>query len=212
MWDENYESILIRVYVRAKVTEDSLRVHYIDQTDGSQDNAFYEYNIGVKEGTIFDPKFAWNATDKKLENNTVQNTIGVTQTVQWDLAKMTEISAQYRYSKYKCVDAKRSKDGKDVYIYYVFEYSHSFVVDYGLPLHITSTDLGLETTDWTKSEISKALYGTAQLDKINHAIVYTPTKVMLGAENLTLTLTSVDNEGKKTFATHTINIYPATTV
>lgn len=212
MWDQNYESILIRVYVRAKVTEDSLRVHYIDQTDGSQDNAFYEYNIGVKEGTIFDPKFAWNATEKKLENNTVTNIKGVTQTVQWDLAKMTEISAQYRYSKYKCVDAKRSKDGKDVYIYYVFEYSHSFVVDYGLPLNITSTDLGLETTDWTESEISKALYGTAELDKKNHAIVYTPTKVMLGAENLTLTLTRVDNEGKKTFATHTIKIYPATTV
>lgn len=212
MWDENEESILIRVYVRAKVTEDSLTVHYIDQTDGSQDNQFYGYNIVVKEGTIFDSKFRWNTTNKQLENNTVQNSIGVTQTVQWDLAKMTEIGAQYRYSKYECVGAERSEDGKDVYIYYKFENSHSFVVDYGLPLRITWTDLGLGTTDWTKSEISKALYGTAELDKENHAIVYKPTKVMLGAENLTLTLTSVDNEGKKTFATHTINIYPATTV
>ena len=212
MWDENYESILIRVYVRAKVTADSLAVHYIDQTDGNKDNEFYKQNIAVQKGTTFDPNFAWNETKKKLENNTVQNTIGVTQTVQWDLAKMTEIGAQYRYSKYQCVGAKRSGDGKDVYIYYEFENSHSFVVDYGLPLRITSTDLGLETTDWTKSEISNALYGTAELDKVNHAIVYTPTKVMLGAENLTLTLTGSDTEGKETFATHTINIYPATTV
>lgn len=212
MWDENYESILIRVYVRAKVTADSLAVHYIDQTDGNKDNEFYTQNIAVQKGTTFDSNFAWNPTEKKLENNTVQNTIGVTQTVQWDLAKMTEIRAQYRYSKYKCVGAERSKDGKDVYIYYEFENSHSFVVDYGLPLRITSTDLGLETTDWTKSEISKASYGTAELDTVEHAIVYTPTKVMLGAENLTLTLTGLDNGGKETFATHTINIYPATTV
>ena len=211
-WKNPGDAILLRVYVRAKVTVDSLTVHYIDQTDGSQDNQFYGYNIAVKEGTKFDPKFGWNTTKKQLENNTVQNSIGVTQTVQWELAKMTEIGAQYRYSKYECVGAKRSVDGKDVYIYYVFENSHSFVVDYGLPLHINSTDLGLETTDWTKSEISKALYGTAELDKVNHAIVYTPTEVMLGAENLTLTLTGSDTEGKETFATHTINIYPATTV
>ena len=211
-WKTSGDAILLRVYVRAKVTVDSLKVHYIDQTDGSQDNQFYDYNIAVNEGTTFDSEFGWNATEKKLENNTVQNSIGVTQTVQWELAKMTEIGAQYRYSKYECVGAKRSKDRKDVYIYYVFENSHSFVVDYGLPLRITSTDLGLETTDWTKSEISKALYGTAELDTVNHAIVYTPTKVMLGAENLTLTLTGLDNEGKETFATHTINIYPATTV
>ena len=211
-WKNPGDAILLRVYVRAKVTVDSLTVHYIDQTDGSQDNQFYGYNIAVKEGTKFDPKFGWNTTKKQLENNTVQNSTGVTQTVQWDLAKMTEIGAQYRYSKYECVGAKRSVDGKDVYIYYVFENSHSFVVDYGLPLHINSTDLGLETTDWTKSEISKALYGTAELDKVNHAIVYTPTEVMLGAENLTLTLTGSDTEGKETFATHTINIYPATTV
>ena len=212
MWDENEESILIRVYVRAKVTVDSLKVHYIDQTDGNQDNEFYDYNIAVNEGTTFDSEFKWNTTKKQLENNTVQNSIGVTQTVQWELAKMTEIGAQYRYSKYQCVGAKRSEDGKDVYLYYEFENSHSFVVDYGLPLRITWTDLGLGTTDWTKSEISKALYGTVELDKENHAIVYTPTKVMLGAENLTLTLTGLDNESKETFATHTINIYPATTV
>ena len=211
-WKTSGDAILLRVYVRAKVTEDSLAVHYIDQTDGNKDNEFYTQNIVVNEGTTFDSEFKWNPTEKKLENNTVQNTIGVTQTVQWDLAKMTEIGAQYRYSKYQCVGAKRSGAGKDVYIYYEFENSHSFVVDYGLPLRITSTDLGLETTDWTKSEISNALYGTAELDKKNHAIVYKPTKVMLGAENLTLTLTGLDNERKETFATHTINIYPATTV
>ena len=212
MWDENYESILIRVYVRAKVTEDSLRVHYIDQTDGSSDNEFYNYNIAVKSGTLFDTSFAWDEDNKQLVSNTVKNIKGVTQTVQWELARMTEIGAQYRYSTYECVGARRSDDGKDVYIYYKFQNSHSFVVDYGRPLEITAEDLKLGDTSWEESEVSKAMYGDVDLDTTNHVLVYTPNKVMLSAENLTLTLTGEDSEGKKTHATHTINIYPASTV
>lgn len=212
MWDENYESILIRVYVRAKVTEDSLRVHYIDQTDGSSDNEFYNYNIAVKSGTLFDTSFAWDEDNKQLVSNTVKNIKGVTQTVQWELARMTEIGAQYRYSTYECVGARRSDDGKDVYIYYKFQNSHSFVVDYGRPLEITAEDLKLGDTSWEESEVSKAMYGDVDLDTTNHVLVYTPNKVMLSAENLTLTLTGKDSEGKKTHATHTINIYPASTV
>lgn len=212
MWDENYESILIRVYVRAKVTEDSLRVHYIDQTDGSSDNEFYHHNIAVKSGTLFDNSFAWDADNKQLVNNTVENIKGVTQTVQWELARMTEIGAQYRYSTYECVNARRSDDGKDVYIYYKFQNSHSFVVDYGRPLEITAADLKLGYTSWEKSEVSKAAYGDVDLDTTNHVLVYTPNKVMLSAENLTLNLIGTDSEGKTTHATHTINIYPASTV
>ena len=56
------------------------------------------------------------------------------------------------------------------------------------------------------------MYGDVDLDTTNHVLVYTPNKVMLSAENLTLTLTGKDSEGKKTHATHTINIYPASTV
>ena len=45
----NRSGKLVRVYVRAKVTEDSLTVHYIDETSGN--NEFYNYNIAVREGT-----------------------------------------------------------------------------------------------------------------------------------------------------------------
>lgn len=114
-----------------------------------------------------------------MVNNTVENIKGVTQTVQWELARMTEIGAQYRYSTYECVNARRSDDGKDVYIYYKFQNSHSFVVDYGRPLEITAADLKLGYTSWEKSEVSKAAYGDVDLDTTNHVLVYTPNKVML---------------------------------
>ena len=216
MWDENYESILIRVYVRAKVTKDSLRVHYIDQTDGSTNNEFYAYSIGVKSGTLFDENFAWDEANKKLINNTVQNITGLTQTVQSDLAQMTEIGAHYRYSTYECTGASRSGDGKDVYIYYKFDNSHSFVVDYGLPLEISAEVLGLKDTTWDTYKISGAKYGKIEPDTNNHVLTYTPTEIMQGAEKLTLelegTVTKEDGTTETTHAAHIINIYPASTV
>lgn len=216
MWDENYESILIRVYVRAKVTKDSLRVHYIDQTDGSTNNEFYAYSIGVKSGILFDENFAWDEANKKLINNTVQNITGLTQTVQSDLAQMTEIGAHYRYSTYECTGASRSGDGKDVYIYYKFDNSHSFVVDYGLPLEISAEVLGLKDTTWDTYKISGAKYGKIEPDTNNHVLTYTPTEIMQGAEKLTLelegTVTKEDGTTETTHAAHIINIYPASTV
>lgn len=216
MWDENYESILIRVYVRAKVTKDSLRVHYIDQTDGSTNNEFYAYSIGVKSGILFDETFAWDEANKKLINNTVQNITGLTQTVQSDLAQMTEIGAHYRYSTYECTGASRSGDGKDVYIYYKFDNSHSFVVDYGLPLEISAEVLGLKDTTWDTYKISGAKYGKIEPDTNNHVLTYTPTEIMQGAEKLTLelegTVTKEDGTTETTHAAHIINIYPASTV
>lgn len=216
MWDENYESILIRVYVRAKVTKDSLRVHYIDQTDGSTNNEFYAYSIGVKSGILFDENFAWDEANKKLINNTVQNITGLTQTVQSDLAQMTEIGAHYRYSTYECTGASRSGDGKDVYIYYKFDNSHSFVVDYGLPLEISAEVLGLKDTTWDTYKISGAKYGKIEPDTNNHVLTYTPTEIMQGAEKLTLelegTVTKEDGTTETTHVAHIINIYPASTV
>lgn len=213
-WEKAGDAILLRVYVRAKVTEDSLSVHYIDSTDGSSRNEFYSYNIAVKSGTLFNTQFGWNTTNKELTGNKVENIKGVEQTIQSDLSKMTEISASYRYSSYECINAERSEDGKDVYIYYTFENSHSFVVDFGLPLEITESQLELNDVSWDGAEIKGAKYGTTEIvsSNGNDKIVYTPTSVLLGTENLTLTLKGVDDEGNQTFATHTISIYPASTV
>ena len=207
MWDENNEAILIKVYVKAPVTEDSLTVHYVDRT--ADDTEFYNYNISVKEGDVFDPGFA--LVDGKLVKNTVVNIKGITQTVTADLSQLTEIGAQYRYSDYSCVDAVRGADGKDVYIYYTFNNAHSFVVDFGLPVVIKPEDMNL-SGDWTSASVNgQTNYGTASVtDK--GIVTYTPTQVLTGMDTINLTLTGKDSQGKETTATHNIYLYPATTV
>ena len=206
MWDENNEAILIKVYVKAPVTEDSLTVHYVDQTAGNEE--FYSYNINVVKGTVFDEGFALQ--DGTLINNEVENIKGISQTVTANLSELTQIGAEYRYSEYKCVNAVRSDDGKDVYLYYTFNNTHSFVVDFGLPLTIKPEDIGV-SGDWTSATVSKATYGDTAVTS-GGVVTYTPTEVLTGMDTIRLTLKGTDKEGNPTEITHIIYLYPATTV
>ncbi len=197
------QGMKVTFYVRAKVTEDSLAVHYIDQTANQE---FYSYNIAVKSGTLFNEDIGLADSWKgNLVNGSVTNLKGKTQTVSADLSTMPAIGAQYRYSDYTCVEVVRSEDGKEVTLYYTFNNAHSFVVDFGLPLTITKTDLGI-SGDWTSASVSGAQYGTAAAT-VGDGVTYTPTQTLKGVETLQLTLT--DSTGS---VTHQIYIYPATTV
>ena len=206
-WDKNKEAILLRIYVRAKVTDDSLTVHYMDQTTQQE---FYNYNIVVKQGTVFDEKFKKQGNG--LINNTVQNKLDITQTVQSDLKNMPKIGAQYRYGGYNFTDAVRSKNGKEVWLYYTFNNTHKFVADFGLPLTINADNLGLADTSWERATVGKAHYGTIQQDTKNHILTYTANQAFQGIDSFTLTLFGRDKEGKEVTIPHTIYIYPATTV
>lgn len=136
-------AILIRVYVKSVPKADSLHVNYFVQ--GST-TPFYDYAINVKANTVFDSAFRRVEDLSRpdtgyLENATVTNYYGASQTVQSDLSKMTEIEAQYRYCDYRFVAATRSDDGKTVNLYYTFSSTRNFVVDFGLPLVIRPTDV-----------------------------------------------------------------------
>lgn len=136
-------AILIRVYVKSVPKADSLHVNYFVQ--GST-TPFYDYAINVKANTVFNSAFRRVEDLSRpdtgyLENATVTNYYGASQTVQSDLSKMTEIEAQYRYCDYRFVDATRSDDGKTVNLYYTFSSTRNFVVDFGLPLVIRPADV-----------------------------------------------------------------------
>lgn len=199
------QGMLVTYYVRAKVTEDSLSVHYVDKTANQE---FYNYNIAVKSGTVFNQNIGLaNPWKANLANGNVINLQNKTQTVSADLGTMPEIGAQYRYSDYTCVEVICSEDGKEVYLYYTFNNTHSFIVDFGLPLTITQEDLGL-SGGWDSSSVAGAKYGTAETNKANGTITYTPNTVLEGVETLQLTL----KEQGSNPVTSTIYIYPATTV
>ena len=204
--------MLVTNYIRAKATPDSLTVHYMDRTNG--DKEFYSYPINVNQGTTFKtgpylpeiPEAYGIPTH--INNGDVVNSLGKTQYVSSVLATMPEINVAYRYSSYECVEVVRREDGKDLYLYYTFKNTHSFVVDFGVPLHLTKNDI-IISGDWTSYTATQGKYGTVEYDgtQIGGGITYTPTEVMQGRDEIAVTL-----NGENGKATHFIYLYPATNV
>lgn len=204
----NQHGMLVTYYLKAKETQDSLRVHYMNETSNEQ---FYGYSITVEGTTQFDEKIGLNKEKWKgpLDNGTVVNSLGKNQTVSADLGTMPEIGSTYRYSDYTCKKVTRSAGGKDVYLYYTFNNVHNFVVDYGLKLTIKASDLGLSDTSWKSAYVAKQpTCGKATTDSDYHTLTYVPEEVIKGIDEIFLTIE--DNNGAK--ITHTISIYPATSV
>ena len=196
----------VTYYVRAKVTEDSLAVHYVDQT---ANNEFYSYNIAVVEGTLFDENIRLNATNWKgnLDNGSVTNINNRTQTVSADLSTLPQISQAYAGRDYTCVDVDRSEDGKDVYLYYNFTDTYPVVYDYGLPVTVTADDLNMtNVTDITVENANRLTSGTASAD--GATVSYTPDTMSPQVDQIQLTIAY--NDGNT--STGYLDMIPATSV
>lgn len=205
--------MLITYYVRAKVTEDALTVHYINRKNNDQE--FYTYNIAVGAGTFFPVNPESCFSNGVLSNYSVKNKEGNTETIKSDLKELPKIAAQYRYSKFVCVEVKRSEDGKDFYLYYTFDNEVTFVVDFGLPIKVTPIDVNTslegkaERVEVTQKDVK---YGTVAIEENSVNFTYTLNKMINGYDTIVATYygTGIDgNEGEVSFNIH---IIPATNV
>lgn len=143
-----YQGLLVTYYVRAKATESALKVHYIIEATNEE---FYNYSIAVNANTTFNKRFGLGQSVNELVNNTVINKNNIEQTVYADLSKIPEIDARYRYSEYTCTKVELKNENKEVYLYYKFERTKTFVIDFGLQLKITVKGL-LSETEYADNE------------------------------------------------------------
>lgn len=208
------QGMLVTYYLRAKVTADTLYVHYIDKVANKE---FYSYPInviaeetpGFKEGIGLG-----NPWKGPLVNGDVKNDEGVTQTVSADLSTMPAIGAQYRFGNYTCVDVTCDGNRKDVYLYYVFTPEKTFVVDFGLTLNIKPTDISaeLKKANITDVQFDKSYYATITKGD-NFSINYTLNKTIDGVDNFQVVYKGINLDTKEDgTATFTISIIPASNV
>lgn len=208
------QGMLVTYYLRAKVTADTLYVHYIDKVANKE---FYNYPInviaeetpGFKEGIGLG-----NPWKGPLVNGDVKNDEGVTQTVSADLSKMPAIGAQYRFGNYTCVDVTCDGNRKDVYLYYVFTPEKTFVVDFGLTLNIKPTDVSSElaNANITGVQYDKSYYATIT-EGADYSINYTLNKTIDGVDNFQVVYKGINLDTKEDgTATFTISIIPASNV
>ncbi len=215
------QGLLVTYYVRAKVTADSLTVHYINKTLNNTE--FYSYNIAVAENTKFKDTITLATPYWKtyLVGGEVTNIYGREQRITADLSQMPEIDAKYRYAIYTCESVER-RDDKNVYLYYVFSNETSFVVDFGLNLVIPLSRLSeaLNNATIQKVTVSGAKYGKTAYDTTSRQITYQPTKAIDDVEKLSVEITGriqyTDETGATVEKTSTVsflvNIIPASTV
>lgn len=208
------KSLLVTYYVRAKQTEDSLTVHYIDATDANNQTEFYSYNIAVAGGTVFHNNIRLPETTidgvTSLTNGKVINKNNRAQYVSSDLTTMPAIGAQYRYVPNNCTNVER-RDDKNVYLYYTFNNKLNCVVDFGLPLEIKLTDLSanLSTAEITSVTFRSAQYGTPVYDSNRKLITYTLNGMLSKQESFTVEVK--DTKDDKPVA-YIVTIIPASTV
>lgn len=215
----NKHGALITYYIRAKVKTDSLSVHYVVQNTGEE---FYKYYINVNNEAGHDMVFKdgieldnpWKGV---LLNSEVVNAEGRTLTITADLTNLP-IDAQYRYSTYTCVkvETKKVNDvNKEVWLYYTFTSTATFVVDFGLPLKIAPADVSANLSGAPIKTVQIAhstKYADLSVDEYNN-IIYRLTKTIDGEDNITVRYTgtnaSTDKIGEASF---TLTIIPASNV
>ena len=216
----NKHGALITYYIRAKVKTDSLSVHYVVQNTGEE---FYKYFINVNNEAGHDMGFKngiqLNAQNWKgvLDNSDVVNAEGRKLTITADLTNLP-IDAQYRYSAYECVEVETKKVNgvnKEVWLYYTFTSTATFVVDFGLPLKITPADVSanLNGAPIKTVQIAQSTkYADLSVDE-NNNIIYRLTKTIDGEDNITVryvgTNPGTDKIGEVSF---TLTIIPASNV
>ena len=215
---DNY-GYLVTYYLREKNA--NLHVYYVDADTGV---TFNNYGITTSAGVAFSDSIALNKTNWKgnLDNGTVTNIYGKTQTVSADLSTMPAIAAKYRYaSDYTCNEIQLKNNNTELYLYYTFSNTKSFVVDFGLPLEIPLSKLSSEYADTTATitsiEVKYNKYGDITVDTINKKFTYTLNTTIDAQDSLTVTVTGVKanstaSDEATDEATYNVNIIPATSV
>ena len=208
------QGMLVTYYLRAKVVQDILYVHYIDRS--ANDYEFHNYTISVGKGTTFKEGIKLDDPWKGyLKDGDVKNIVGEVERVTADLSQMPQIGAQYRYSNYECKEVIRSKDGKDVYLYYIFNSDVTFVVDFGLPLIITPDKV---STNLIGAPISSVIVNkTSQYADVavnsDKSITYTLNRMISGKDNIGITYSGTNSTTHENGeVSYTVTIIPATSV
>lgn len=147
---ENHSAILIRIYVKERVKEDSLIIRYVDDTAGG--TQFYETYVNVNEGVNFD---GYVGSDGSLLKDTITNSKGDEQPIVTNLDGLTYIPDKYRSGLYEYTSASLGADNKTLVLHYTLKVdAHDFVVDFGLPMVINASDLGITTGDVTSFTVN----------------------------------------------------------
>lgn len=227
------DAVLLLVYLKPIVTEDSLEVIYFDEKFGEE---LTRYNITVKNGHNFTHMGQVNTSNGSVSLDTnknapafkdsenridvtgfgIVNNLDVIQRFQTDLTKVPNVRGKYKPELYVYTGSEISEDGKTLILYYNVNtevLAPNYVIDFGLPIKFSLSDIVNEDEvefDSIQVQGLSAHYGTLSYDDESHMFTYTPTTILKNIDVLTITLI-FESRAITTTTTH-VGVFPATTV
>lgn len=237
-WSAKNTAKLVLIYLEPVVKETNLNIVYWDDTANRQINPntiqiSMAYNQGGTEptyftalcdanGNVIGDKGPWNSNANYLPDDAyVVNSSNVHQTISKDMTQIEGIAGNYTSGLYEYRSADISTDGKTLTLHYGLKNTgtKTYVVDFGLPVTIPLSDLGitdLNTISWIslKQETQECLrdhgtYGTAVIDKVNKTVTYTLDQTLDNEIAIPINIKFTNSNEIKSFSFHVI---PATSV
>lgn len=241
-WSANNTAKLVLIYLEPVVKETNLNIVYWDDTANRQINPntiqiSMAYNQGGTKptyftalcdanGNVIGDKGPWNSNvvgnANYLPNDAyVVNSSNVHQTISKDMAQIEGIAGNYTSGLYEYRSADISTDGKTLTLHYGLKNTgtKTYVVDFGLPVMIPLSDLGitdLNTISWIslKQEDKECLtdhgtYGAATIDKNNWTVTYTLDQTLDNEIAIPINIKFTNSNKIESFSFHVI---PATSV
>lgn len=242
MWTAKNTAKLVLIYLEPVVKETNLNIVYWDDTANRQINPntiqiSMAYNQGGTvptyfnalcdaNGNVIGDKGPWNSnvvdSANYLPNDAyVVNSSNVHQRINKDMTQIEGIAGNYTSGLYEYRSADISTDGKTLTLHYGLKNTgtKTYVVDFGLPVTIPLSDLGitdLNTISWIslKQEDKECLkdhgtYGTAVIDKVNKTVTYTLDQTLDNEIAIPINIKFTNSNEIKSFSFHVI---PATSV
>lgn len=241
-WPAKDTAKLVLIYLEPVVKETNLNIVYWDDTANKQINPntiqiSMAYNQGGTEptyftalcdanGNVIGDKGPWTSNVADSANYLpddayVVNSSNVHQTISKDMTQIEGIAGNYTSGLYEYRSADISTDGKTLTLHYGLKNTgtKTYVVDFGLPVTIPLSDLGitdLNTISWIslKQETQECLrdhgtYGTAVIDKVNKTVTYTLDQTLDNEIAIPINIKFTNSNEIKSFSFHVI---PATNV
>lgn len=241
-WPAKNSAKLVLIYLEPVVKETNLNIVYWDDTANRQINPntiqiSMAYNQGGTKptyftalcdanGNVIGKNGPWNSNvvgnaNYLPDDAYVVNSSSVHQTISKDMTQIEGIAGNYTSGLYEYRSADISTDGKTLTLHYGLKNTgtKTYVVDFGLPVTIPLSDLGitdLNTISWIslKQETQECLrdhgtYGTAVIDKVNKTVTYTLDQTLDNEIAIPINIKFTNSNEIKSFSFHVI---PATSV
>lgn len=241
-WPAKDTAKLVLIYLEPVVKETNLNIVYWDDTANKQINPntiqiSMAYNQGGTKptyftalcdanGNVIGKNGPWNSNvvgnaNYLPDDAYVVNSSSVHQTISKDMTQIEGIAGNYTSGLYEYRSADISTDGKTLTLHYGLKNTgtKTYVVDFGLPVTIPLSDLGitdLNTISWIslKQEDQECLtdhgtYGAATIDKNNWTVTYTLDQTLDNEIAIPINIKFTNSNKVESFSFHVI---PATSV